>query len=371
MLGTALKEALGDKAGVRRFASSLVPLDEALVQVALDLSGRPFLVYEVDPVAEWIGTFDPQLAEEFWRAFAFAAGVTLHIRSLSGRNGHHVIEASFKGVARALRDAVQGRGHRGAVDQGHALSRTVVELLPAIDLRDGHCVRLHQGDFAAETVYDDDPVRVAREFEAAGARWIHVVDLDAARTGTRAHLDQIRLIVRSVACRVEVGGGVRSAESALELLDAGVERVVIGTAAVERPALVEELCREFPGRIAVGLDARGNEVAIRGWVEGSGADLVDARAALRRHRARRARRHRDRARRHPRGPGVRAAGRGARAPVTVPLVASGGVGTLDDLRALARLRSGDRGAGRRDRRPRDLRGALRRGRRARRRSRRP
>jgi imidazoleglycerol-phosphate dehydratase len=110
VLGTALKEALGDKAGVRRFASSLVPLDEALVQVALDLSGRPFLVYEVDPVVEWIGTFDPQLAEEFWRALAFAAGVTLHIRSLSGRNGHHVIEASFKGVARALRDAVKVEG---------------------------------------------------------------------------------------------------------------------------------------------------------------------------------------------------------------------------------------------------------------------
>jgi imidazoleglycerol-phosphate dehydratase len=110
VLGTALKEALGDKAGVRRFASSLVPLDEALVQVALDLSGRPFLVYEVDPIAEWIGTFDPQLAEEFWRAFAFGAGITLHIRSVSGKNGHHVIEASFKGVARALRDAVKIEG---------------------------------------------------------------------------------------------------------------------------------------------------------------------------------------------------------------------------------------------------------------------
>jgi imidazoleglycerol-phosphate dehydratase len=110
VFGAALKEALGDKAGVRRFASSLVPLDEALVQVALDLSGRPFLVYEVDPVAEWIGSFDPQLAEEFWRAFAFAAGITLHIRSLSGRNGHHVIEASFKAVARALRDAVTLEG---------------------------------------------------------------------------------------------------------------------------------------------------------------------------------------------------------------------------------------------------------------------
>src|SRR5881409_866260 len=86
VLGTAFKEALGDKAGVRRFASAVVPLDEALVQVALDLSGRPFLVYEVDPKSEWIGTFDPQLAEELWRAFAFAAGITLHMRSLSGKN---------------------------------------------------------------------------------------------------------------------------------------------------------------------------------------------------------------------------------------------------------------------------------------------
>ncbi|MBV8950324.1 MAG: imidazoleglycerol-phosphate dehydratase HisB [Actinobacteria bacterium] len=110
VLGTAFKDALGDKAGVRRFADALVPLDEALVQVALDLSGRPFLVYDVEPVAEWIGTFDPQLAEEFWRAFAFAAGITLHLRSVSGRNGHHVIEASFKGVARALRDAVRVEG---------------------------------------------------------------------------------------------------------------------------------------------------------------------------------------------------------------------------------------------------------------------
>jgi imidazoleglycerol-phosphate dehydratase len=109
-LGQALREALGEKRGVRRFANALVPLDEALVQVALDLSGRPFLVYEVDPVAEWIGTFDPQLAEEFWKGFVDGARVTLHIRSVSGKNGHHVIEASFKGVARSLRDAVRIEG---------------------------------------------------------------------------------------------------------------------------------------------------------------------------------------------------------------------------------------------------------------------
>ena len=110
VLGGALREALADKRGVRRFANALVPLDEALVQVALDLSGRPHLVYEVDPVAEWIGTFDPQLAEEFWKGFVDGARVTLHLRSLAGRNGHHVIEASFKGVARALRDAVKIEG---------------------------------------------------------------------------------------------------------------------------------------------------------------------------------------------------------------------------------------------------------------------
>ena len=109
-LGAAFAEALGDKAGVRRFASYLLPLDEALVQVALDLSGRPFLVYEVDCPSQMIGTFDPQLAEEFFRAFVTSAGFTLHLKSLSGKNGHHVLEASFKGVARALRDAVRVEG---------------------------------------------------------------------------------------------------------------------------------------------------------------------------------------------------------------------------------------------------------------------
>src|SRR5213076_1572611 len=110
VLGNALREALGDKAGVRRFANALVPLDEALVQVALDLSGRPYLVYDVDPISEWIGTFDPQLAEEFWKGFVDGARVTLHLRSVSGKNGHHIIEASFKGVARSLRDAVRVEG---------------------------------------------------------------------------------------------------------------------------------------------------------------------------------------------------------------------------------------------------------------------
>jgi imidazoleglycerol-phosphate dehydratase len=114
-LGEAVAEALGDKAGVRRFAAASVPLDEALVDVALDLSGRPYLHYEIDfPGEKILGDppFDPQLVEEFWRAFVVASAVTLHLTLVRGKNTHHIIEATFKGVARALRDAVrvEGRG---------------------------------------------------------------------------------------------------------------------------------------------------------------------------------------------------------------------------------------------------------------------
>lgn len=112
-LGTCFGEALGDKAGVRRFATAACPLDEALVEVALDLSGRPFLVYEIDPPGEIIhGTppFDPQLIEEFWRAFVTAAGITLHQVLVRGRNTHHILESTFKSTARALRDAVRIEG---------------------------------------------------------------------------------------------------------------------------------------------------------------------------------------------------------------------------------------------------------------------
>ena len=115
VLGACLAEALGDKAGIRRFASMALPLDEALVDVALDLSGRPFLAYglEFAPDTPGLGSppFNPQLAEEFWRAFATAASLTLHIRLVEGKNTHHILEASFKGVARCLRDAVRVEGN--------------------------------------------------------------------------------------------------------------------------------------------------------------------------------------------------------------------------------------------------------------------
>jgi len=158
-----------------------------------------------------------------------------------------------------------------------------VELYPAIDLRGGRCVRLRQGDYGDETVYGDDPVAVARSFVASGARWVHVVDLDAARTGdpvNRAVVAEVAAAVSGAGGSVQAGGGVRSVEAALALWDAGVRRVVIGTAAIEDPGLVATLAAARPGGVAVGLDTRDGEVAVRGWVQGSGMGIPDALARL-------------------------------------------------------------------------------------------
>jgi len=153
-----------------------------------------------------------------------------------------------------------------------------MDLYPAIDLRGGQCVRLYQGDFAQETVYGDDPVAQAKVFADAGAPWIHVVDLDAARTGEAVNRPVIAAIVQAVATPIQTGGGVRSDERALALLEAGVRRVVIGTAALDDPAWARSLAERYPGRVALGLDVRGREVAVRGWVEGSGRQLADVAA---------------------------------------------------------------------------------------------
>jgi phosphoribosylformimino-5-aminoimidazole carboxamide ribotide isomerase len=214
-------------------------------------------------------------------------------------------------------------------------------LYPAIDLRDGRCVRLYRGDYGRETVYGDDPVAQARAFAAAGAPWVHVVDLDAARTGEPVNRDTVAAIAAAVDVPVQAGGGVRDDAAADALLGAGVRRVVVGTAALDAPGWVRRLAARHPGRVAVGLDARGRDLAVRGWVEGSGHDLVDV-----------ARRFDD--------AGVAALvvteiGRdgtlagpdlGQLAAVLdatgLDVVASGGVGTLDDLRALAALEVGGR-----------------------------
>jgi phosphoribosylformimino-5-aminoimidazole carboxamide ribotide isomerase len=154
-----------------------------------------------------------------------------------------------------------------------------MDFYPAIDLRGGKCVRLIEGDFDQETVYGDDPVAVAGSFAASGSRWIHVVDLDAARTGDPVNRAVVERIAASNQVRVQTGGGVRSFEDAAALLDAGVARVVIGTAAVENPTLVHEVAKRWPGQVAVGLDHRDGEVRLRGWTEGAGrkvSDLVPA-----------------------------------------------------------------------------------------------
>lgn len=153
-----------------------------------------------------------------------------------------------------------------------------MDLLPAIDLRGGSCVRLLEGDFDAETVYGDDPVGVAVGFAEAGARWVHVVDLDAARTGEASNRPVIAAIARAVrpaGASVQAGGGVRSVQDARELLDAGVARVVVGTAGVERPSLVADIDRRWPGRVALGLDHRRGDVRLRGWTQSAGVSVED------------------------------------------------------------------------------------------------
>jgi phosphoribosylformimino-5-aminoimidazole carboxamide ribotide isomerase len=146
-----------------------------------------------------------------------------------------------------------------------------VELYPAIDLRGGRAVRLYQGDFDQETVYGADPVAVAERFVAAGAHWLHVVDLDAAR-GEGSNLDVVLAIAKTVSARVETGGGVRDDSP----LRAGVDRVVLGSLAVTNRAYAAQLIAENPGRVAIGLDHRGGELQVRGWEERGDVQLLDA-----------------------------------------------------------------------------------------------
>ena len=147
-------------------------------------------------------------------------------------------------------------------------------LFPAIDILGGRCVRLLQGDYEQETAYGNDPVAQAEAFQDAGATWVHVVDLDAARTGDPVNHQVVAEVAATLDVPVQAGGGVRTLNDARTLFDAGVSRVVMGTAAIENPDLVDEVA--VLGRVAVGLDIRGEEVAVRGWTKGSGLLLNDA-----------------------------------------------------------------------------------------------
>jgi phosphoribosylformimino-5-aminoimidazole carboxamide ribotide isomerase len=213
-----------------------------------------------------------------------------------------------------------------------------VILFPAIDLKDGQCVRLVKGDLRAATVFNDDPAAQARLFEVQGFRWLHVVDLDGAIAGKASNAPAVESILRAVAIPVQLGGGIRDAGSIERWLERGVRRVILGTAALANPALVREACRAYPGSIAVGIDARGGKVAVEGWtktsevpalelalrVEDAGVTAIiytdiDRDGAL---------------------TGVNVEATAALATrLETPVIASGGVASLNDIRALQRHES--------------------------------
>lgn len=210
-----------------------------------------------------------------------------------------------------------------------------MEIWPAIDLRGGKCVRLLQGDYAQETVFDNDPVAVARRFQAQGATHLHLVDLDGAREGLTVNLPAIQEILLAVGMQVELGGGVRDEQSITELLGFGVGRLVVGTSALKQREWFREVVRKFPNRLVLGIDARDGMVATDGWVETSTTSAV-ALALEFNDEPLAAIVYTDIATDGMMsGPNVAAMAEMQHA-VRLPVIASGGVTTLDDVRALSR-----------------------------------
>ena len=148
-------------------------------------------------------------------------------------------------------------------------------IFPAIDLMDGEAVRLYKGDYAQKTVYSADPVAVAKQFRAAGAQWVHLVDLDGARSGETPNLDTVCRIKTESGLACEIGGGIRSMKTVEAYISAGLDRVILGTAAVTDPDFLAEAVRSFGEKIAVGVDIRDGAVAVKGWTESSGLDAFD------------------------------------------------------------------------------------------------
>lgn len=206
-------------------------------------------------------------------------------------------------------------------------------LYPAIDLKEGRCVRLLRGDMAQATVFNDDPAAQAAEFVAAGCEWLHLVDLDGAFAGAPANAAAVEAILKAAKVPAQLGGGVRNMAVLEGWLEKGIRRVILGTAALRDPEFVKRAAKAHPGRVAVGIDARGGLVAVDGWAETSQVTTLEL-----------ARRFedagvaaivytdidRDGA---MQGPNVEATAALARA-VSIPVIASGGVSSLDDLRAL-------------------------------------
>jgi phosphoribosylformimino-5-aminoimidazole carboxamide ribotide isomerase len=210
-------------------------------------------------------------------------------------------------------------------------------LLPAIDLRGGKCVRLIQGDYNRQIDYEDDPVKQARSFIVDGARWLHLIDLDGANTGKLVNTDAIAAVMALGSLRVEVGGGIREESNIMQLMEMGVERVIIGTKAIADYDWFAAMTRRFKGRLALGLDARGSKVATHGWTQESPRELLDfARLAATLPIA--AIIYTDISRDGMlAGPNLERTAALADA-VDVPVIASGGVTTIADILALANTR---------------------------------
>ena len=150
-----------------------------------------------------------------------------------------------------------------------------MELWPAIDLRDGKCVRLTQGDYARETIFGDDPLEMVRRFVGAGAQRLHIVDLDGAKAGSPVQAALVARMVQVAGVPCQLGGGIRSLQTAKAYVDAGVQRLVVGSVAIEQPELLETLATALPGAIVLGLDARDGKVAVRGWLETSELTAIE------------------------------------------------------------------------------------------------
>jgi phosphoribosylformimino-5-aminoimidazole carboxamide ribotide isomerase len=211
-----------------------------------------------------------------------------------------------------------------------------MEVIPAIDLRGGRCVRLQQGDYGRETVFGEDPIAMAEHWQAEGATRLHLVDLDGARDGRAAHSAVVRKIVERLDIPCQLGGGVRSTETLEAWIDAGLDRVIVGTAALKDRDWFARMARRYPGRVVLGLDARDGRVATDGWLDVSSVEAVDlARefdslplAAVV---------YTDIARDGMlEGPNLTSTGALARA-LRTPVIASGGVGSLDDVARVAEL----------------------------------
>jgi phosphoribosylformimino-5-aminoimidazole carboxamide ribotide isomerase len=211
-----------------------------------------------------------------------------------------------------------------------------MDIIPAIDLLQGQCVRLYQGDYTQSQVFAEDPVAVAQSWAQQGAQWLHLVDLDGAKTGEPVNIPTIAKIIAAVDIPVQVGGGLRSQERIAEFLEMGVQRVIVGTVAIENPALVSQLCKTYPGQIVVGIDARDGKVATRGWLETSTVSAValgeqaaaDGAAAIVYTDI-----QRDGTLQGPNLPMLREMANA----VSIPVIASGGVSSLTDLLSLLSL----------------------------------